>query len=425
MIELDRKILIFDFDGTIAESGRGIMHCAGLAMERLGKPVPGEDVLRRFVGPPLFTSFRDECGLSDEEATLAVQYYRERYESGGLFEADIYPGITPMLRALKASGAYMAVASGKPAKFLVRIIEHFGLTPYFEKVVGPDPSSHSSDKAAQILAALPEGARPEDAWMIGDRCFDVDSAHALGMTAVAVGYGYGSAEEFARCGAEKVAMTVRELSELLLDGQRPARGQMITFEGSDGCGKSTQMKKLSDWLRGRGYEVVCTREPGGCPISESIREIILSLDSAGMSAECEALLYAAARVQHVKSVLLPALEAGKMVLCDRFLDSSIAYQAYGRELGEDFIRQINRKASELAVPDRTLLFDVPRATARERMAQGAPLDRLEREAEDFFARVARGYDAVAEAEPGRVRRIDSGRSIDEVFDDVLRSVDLN
>ena len=165
MSKLDRKILIFDFDGTIAESGRGIMHCAGLAMERLGKPVPGEDVLRRFVGPPLFTSFRDECGLSDEEATLAVQYYRERYESGGLFEADIYPGITPMLRALKASGAYMAVASGKPAKFLVRIIEHFGLTPYFEKVVGPDPSSHSSDKAAQILAALPEGALPEDAWM--------------------------------------------------------------------------------------------------------------------------------------------------------------------------------------------------------------------------------------------------------------------
>ena len=171
--------------------------------------------------------------------------------------------------------------------------------------------------------------------------------------------------------------------------------------------------------------MVCTQEPGGCPISESIREIILSLDSAGMSAECEALLYAAARVQHVKSVVLPALEAGKMVLCDRFLDSSIAYQAYGRELGEDFIRQINRKASELVVPDRTLLFDVPRATARERMAQGAPLDRLEREAEDFFARVARGYDAVAEAEPGRVRRIDSGRSIDEVFDDVLGSVDLN
>lgn len=422
---MNRKILIFDFDGTIAETGRGIMNCVAHALKRLGQPVPGEDVLRRFIGPPLYTAFRDECGLGDEDATLAVKYYRERYESGGLFEAEIYAGITPMLKALRRRGTYVAVASAKPAKFLTRIIEHFGLTPYFEKVAGADPSSHSSDKAEQILAALPEGAKPGDAWMIGDRCYDVDSAHSLGMKCVAVGYGYGSEEEFARCGADRVARTVAELSEMLLDGERPERGRMITFEGSDGCGKSTQMKKLAGWLGERGYEVVCTREPGGCPISEGVREILLSLDSAGMSAECEALLYAAARVQHVQSVVLPALEAGKMVLCDRFLDSSIAYQAYGRELGEDFIRQINRKASELVVPDRTLLFDVSRATARERMAQGAPLDRLEREAEDFFARVARGYDAVAEAEPERVRRIDSGRSVDEVFDDVLRSIDLN
>jgi len=172
----------------------------------------------------------------------------------------------------------------------------------------------------------------------------------------------------------------------------------------------------------RGYEVITTREPGGCPIGEKIREVLLSLDSKGMSAECEALLYAASRVEHVKSVILPALKDGKIVLCDRFLDSSIAYQAFGRELGEDFIRQINKAATDLIVPDRTLMFDVARETAKARMAQGAPLDRLELEKEDFFTRVARGYDHVAASDPQRVVRIDSGRSIDEVFADVLAAL---
>ena len=199
---------------------------------------------------------------------------------------------------------------------------------------------------------------------------------------------------------------------------------MISFEGTDGCGKSTQMKKLAEYLKRRGYEVVSTREPGGCPISERIREVILSLDSKGMTAECEALLYAAARVEHVRSVILPALKSGKIVLCDRFLDSSIAYQAYGRELGEDFIRQINKAATDLIMPDRTLMFDIERETAKARMAQGAPLDRLELEKEDFFTRVSRAYDRIAQAEPQRIVRIDSGRSIEEVFEDVLAAVNL-
>lgn len=419
------RIFLFDFDGTIAESGRGIMNCARYALEKLNKPVPGEDVLRRFVGPPLFTAFRDECGLSDEESTRAVELYRERYQVVGMFEADIYPGIAPMLKALKRDGAYVAVASGKPTAYLVRIIEHFGLTPYFEKVVGADPSSHSADKASQILSALPEGAKPEEAWMVGDRCFDVESAHSVGMTAVAVGYGYGSEEEFVRAGADHICMTVGDLQSLLLGGAELPRGRMISFEGTDGCGKSTQMKKLSDWYRSRGYEVVSTREPGGCPISEKLREIILSLDSTGMSAECEALLYAAARIEHVREVILPALKMGKIVLCDRFLDSSIAYQAYGRELGEDFIRQINKAASDRIMPDCTLQFDIDREAAKERLSRGEPLDRLEIEKDEFFLRVEKGYQKVAESAPERVHRIDSGRSIEEVYQDVLDAVKLD
>ena len=124
-------------------------------------------------------------------------------------------------------------------------------------------------------------------------------------------------------------------------------------------------------------------------------------------------------------MILPALDAGKIVLCDRFLDSSIAYQAYGRELGEDFIRQINKAASDAVAPDCTLQMDIDRASARERLSKGAPLDRLEREQEAFFGRVAEGYDRVAEGAPERVHRIDSGRSVEEVFADVLASVKLN
>lgn len=419
---MNYDIVIFDFDGTVAETGRSITACVRYALEKLGAPVPPMEVLRRFVGPPLYNSFRDLCGLSHEEAERCVELYRERYSAGGLFECDIYPGFTPLLKALKADGAWVAVASGKPENFLRRIIAHFGLSEYFDGVAGPDLGTHSSDKTAQVRAVLPENADLSRACMVGDRCFDVDAGKALGMHTIAVEYGYGNRAEFIESGADEIVATVSDLCTSLLGDTGLPRGKMITFEGTDGCGKSTQMKKLAEHLTSCGYEVVTTREPGGCPIGEKIRELLLSLDSKGMSAECEALLYAASRVEHVRSVILPALRMGKIVLCDRFLDSSIAYQAYGRELGEDFIRQINKAATDLIIPDRTLMFDIARETAKARMAQGAPLDRLELEKEDFFARVAHGYDCAAQAEPARIVRIDSGRSIEEVFADVLASV---
>ena len=384
---MNYDIFIFDFDGTIAETGRGIMKSVAYALEKLGKPVPDESVLRKFIGPPLFTAFRDFCCLTDEEAEQVVVNYRERYSVTGLFEADIYPGIRPMLRALKQNGAWVAVASGKPEMYLRRIIERFGLTDCFDGVAGPDPSSHSSDKTAQVRAVLPQNADLSRACMVGDRCFDIDAGRALGMHTVAVEFGYGNRAEFERSGAEFIAETVGDLQKILLGGAQMPRGKMISFEGTDGCGKSTQMKLLKDHLTHLGYEVVTTREPGGCPISERIRELLLSLDSKGMSDECEALLYAASRIEHVKRVLLPAVEAGKIVLCDRFLDSSIAYQAYGRELGEDFIRQINKAASDRIMPDCTLQFDIDREAAKERLSRGEPLDRLEIEKDEFFLRV--------------------------------------
>ena len=208
--------VIFDFDGTVAETGRGITNCVRYALEKLGRPVPGMDVLKKFVGPPLYESFRNFCGLDHEEAERAVALYRERYTVVGLFECDLYPGFEALVRELNARGAYVAVASGKPEMFLRRIIEHFGMTDCFRAVAGPDPSSHSSDKRGQVLSVLPEGTKIEDACMVGDRCFDIDAGRALGMHTIAVEYGYGNRAEFEASGADEIAATVDQLREMLL-----------------------------------------------------------------------------------------------------------------------------------------------------------------------------------------------------------------
>lgn len=413
---------LFDFDGTIAETGEGIRRSVAYALERLGRPVPGEDVLNRFIGPPLHDSFVELCGFDDEGAEHAIEVYRSRYIGTGLYEASIYPGIAQLLRALHEGGAYVALASAKPEMMVERLTKHFGIDRYIDAISGTTLGRHSADKRDLLLAALPEGADPARACMAGDRSFDIEAGKALGMTAVGTDYGYSIEGELAGAGADLVFDTVSEMTDWMLEGERP-RGLFITMEGSDGCGKSTQIARLKDWLTRRGYETVLTREPGGCPISERIREVILSLDSKGMSAECEALLYAASRVEHVREVIEPAIKCGKIVICDRFLDSSIAYQAYGRELGEDFIRQINAAAAERVRPDVTILLEVDRERARARMAKGAPLDRLEMEKEDFFERVRRGYEAVKVQSPGRVFAIDAGRTIDEVFEDVKSVVD--
>lgn len=413
---------LFDFDGTLADTGEGIRRSVAYALEKLGRPALPEADLNRFIGPPLHDSFVTYAHMTDDEAEEAIAVYRERYVDIGLYEARLYPGIAQLLRALKARGAYVAIASAKPQFMLERLTAYFGIADCLDRIAGTGLGRHSADKQDLLLAALPEGADRSRACMVGDRSFDIEAAVALGVGAIGADYGYSVPGELAGAGADAVYASVADMAADLLEGALP-RGLFISLEGSDGCGKSTQIALLRDYLEARGYEVTLTREPGGCPISERIREIILSLDSKGMSAECEALLYAASRVEHVREVIVPALERGKIVICDRFLDSSIAYQAYGRELGEDFVRQINAAAANLASPDVTLLLEVDREDARRRMAKGAPLDRLELEKEDFFARVQRGYDRLAQDEPERVVRIDAGRPIEDVFEEIRATVE--
>jgi dTMP kinase len=183
------------------------------------------------------------------------------------------------------------------------------------------------------------------------------------------------------------------------------KGIFITFEGLDGCGKSTQMDLLAGALRERGYVVLVTREPGGTPLGEAVRDLLLDQRHHGMSARAEALLYAAARAQLVEKVIRPALEDGQVVLCDRYLDSSLAYQGYGRKLGTDDIITLNVWATKCLFPDLTLFLDLDDCIRAGRLA--AVPDRLEAEDGEFHRRVAAGFRELLVAHPHRIRRIDA------------------
>lgn len=207
-----------------------------------------------------------------------------------------------------------------------------------------------------------------------------------------------------------------------------SRGLFITVEGIDGCGKSTQAWLIAAALEAAGHDVLRLREPGGVKISEQIRAILLDPANAEMGDVCELLLYEAARAQLVHQVIRPALAAGKTVVCDRFYDSTTAYQAFADGLDRDMVFQANDLAVDGCRPNLTFVFDLPVEDAlRRRSGRGAE-DRLELKGMEFQERVAAGFRAVAADEPDRVKLIDAGGSIAEVFSGVaaeLRSAGLS
>ena len=196
-------------------------------------------------------------------------------------------------------------------------------------------------------------------------------------------------------------------------------GTLITIEGIDGAGKTTLAKSLDAALRARGLDVQLLREPGGVRAAERLRELVKDPE-LHIGARAEALLYAAARAQLVEEALEPLLARGAWVLLDRFVDSSLAYQGAGRELGIDAVREINAFATGGLTPDRTLLLTLRPALGRERSrAREVPLDRLEREHDDFHARIADAYARLAAADPGRIRAIDATQPPERVLDAAL------
>ncbi|MFE4370974.1 dTMP kinase [Streptomyces sp. NPDC056835] len=218
----------------------------------------------------------------------------------------------------------------------------------------------------------------------------------------------------------------RDLRDALRGGADPAQapaatGFFLAIEGGDGAGKSTQVEALADWIRAKGHEVVVTREPGATPVGKRLRSILLDVSSAGLSNRAEALLYAADRAEHVDSVVRPALERGAIVISDRYIDSSVAYQGAGRDLSPTEIARISRWATDGLVPHLTVLLDVSPETARERFTE-AP-DRLESEPAEFHQRVRSGFLTLAAADPTRYLVVDAGQEPESVTTVVRHRLD--
>ena len=192
----------------------------------------------------------------------------------------------------------------------------------------------------------------------------------------------------------------------------------VTFEGQDWSGKSTQAELLADWLRGQGRTVVATREPGGTPVAEGVRELVLH--GHDMAPWAEAALYAAARADHAASLIRPALARGDDVVCDRYLDSSVAYQGIARGLGEARVRELSLIVTEGLLPDRTFLVLLDPAEALARAS--GDHDRIEREGAAFMRKVDEGYRALAAAEPGRIVAVDGARTQEQIAEEIRERV---
>jgi dTMP kinase len=198
-----------------------------------------------------------------------------------------------------------------------------------------------------------------------------------------------------------------------------SKGSFLTFEGIDGCGKSTQARLLAARLVAGGCEVVETREPGGTVIAEKIRSLLIDPAHGEMVSECELLLYLAARAQHLREKIMPAVAAGAVVICDRFQDATLAYQGYGRGLSLDTLRSLNTFATGGNDPDFTFIIDVPVEIAFDRMAaMKKRQDRLEAGGEAFFRRIREGYLSLAAAAPGRIQVVDGTASVETVAEQV-------
>ena len=208
---------IFDLDGTITDSGQGIMNAIRYAVKKHGLPELSEQVLRSFIGPPLKEQFQSVFGLSEEEGAVMVAAYREYYSDKGIFENRVYDGVAEMLERLKTAGARILMATSKPEKYAKQIAEHFGFSQYFDFIGGACMDGRRTDKH-EVIEYVIDGCKVcrESAVMIGDRRHDIIGASKAGIHSIGVLYGYGSREELQKAGAEMIAVTPDDITRLIL-----------------------------------------------------------------------------------------------------------------------------------------------------------------------------------------------------------------
>ncbi len=245
------KVILFDLDGTLTDSGPGITACVQYALEKMGRPEPDLKKLEVFIGPPLMDQFMAYAGFSKEEAEEATKYYRERYTKTGMFENSLYPGVEELLAYLKDQGCVLAVASSKPEPFVRQILEHFHLTGYFTEIVGAELEEGGISKKEEVieeaLKRLHMESSRQDVVMVGDRCYDVLGAHACGIQCIGVAYGYGSMDELIKAGVTYVADSVEELEILAGNDQEDPKVEIKSIDVTELSQK--QEKQLEKQLR--------------------------------------------------------------------------------------------------------------------------------------------------------------------------------
>ena len=205
--------VLFDLDGTLTDSGPGIMNSVKYALEKAGEPVPKTDELRKFIGPPLKGQFMEHCGISEERAAEMVTLYREYFTVTGIFENSVYDGVEEMLKTLKEAGIKIAMATSKPEKFAKIIADHFGLAKYFDVIGGACMDETRTEKQDVIHYVLEQC---DKIVMVGDRSYDILGGHAEGLKVIGVLYGYGDLKELSQAGADALATTPQEVVELVL-----------------------------------------------------------------------------------------------------------------------------------------------------------------------------------------------------------------
>ncbi|WP_428953265.1 dTMP kinase [Streptomyces sp. cg35] len=340
-----------------------------------------------------------------------------------LLAAGLVPDVTSVILLVAVAGVAAGIAANTGHALLDQETEEYRrarTTEHLQAVVRV--SVALAVLAAPLLAALIGPHRLENGKFVfahGGAAFTLMLVGALLLPVAAL--------VLAKADDRSGVPLRHDLKDALLGGNDPAQapaatGFFIALEGGDGAGKSTQAEALAEWIRGKGHEVVVTREPGATPVGKRLRSILLDVSSAGLSHRAEALLYAADRAEHVDTVVRPALERGAVVISDRYIDSSVAYQGAGRDLSPVEVARINRWATSGLVPHLTVLLDVDPEAARERFTE-AP-DRLESEPLEFHNRVRSGFLTLAAGDPGRYLVVDAGQEPEAVTTVVRHRLDL-